>query len=89
MIVFTFFDLLADILRNRIALAIVGEYLLNLTPSMLYQIAPLAEQHDQDGDPQRHADHVTDYGARAAPGLGCREIIGHRFKLTTVGGKTR
>ncbi len=42
MIVFTFFDLLGDILRNHISLAIVGEYLLNLTPSMLYQIAPLA-----------------------------------------------
>jgi LPS export ABC transporter permease LptG/LPS export ABC transporter permease LptF len=42
MIVFTFFDLLGDVLRNHIALAIVGEYLLNLTPSMLYQIAPLA-----------------------------------------------
>src|SRR6202167_638005 len=39
---FTFFDLLGDILRNHIALAIVGEYLLNLTPSLLYQIAPLA-----------------------------------------------
>jgi LPS export ABC transporter permease LptG/LPS export ABC transporter permease LptF len=42
MIVFTFFDLVGDILRNHIALGIVGEYLLNLTPSMLYQIAPLA-----------------------------------------------
>jgi LPS export ABC transporter permease LptG/LPS export ABC transporter permease LptF len=42
LIVFTFFDLLGDILRNRISLAIVGEYLLNLTPSLLYQIAPLA-----------------------------------------------
>ena len=42
MIVFTFFDLVGDILRNHIALAIVGDYLLNLTPSMLYQIAPLA-----------------------------------------------
>ena len=42
MIVFTFFDLIGDILRNHIALGIVGEYLLNLTPSMLYQIAPLA-----------------------------------------------
>jgi len=29
MIVFTFFDLLGDVLRNHIALAIVGEYLLN------------------------------------------------------------
>jgi LPS export ABC transporter permease LptG/LPS export ABC transporter permease LptF len=42
MIVFTFFDLLGDVLRNHIALAVVGEYLLNLTPSMVYQIAPLA-----------------------------------------------
>jgi LPS export ABC transporter permease LptG/LPS export ABC transporter permease LptF len=42
LIVFTFFDLLGDILRNHPALAIVGEYLLNLTPSMIYQIAPLA-----------------------------------------------
>lgn len=42
MLVFTFFELVGDILRNRIALTIVGEYLLNLTPSMLYQIAPLA-----------------------------------------------
>jgi LPS export ABC transporter permease LptG/LPS export ABC transporter permease LptF len=42
LIVFTFFDLLGDILRNHISLAIVGEYLLNLTPSLLYQIAPLA-----------------------------------------------
>lgn len=42
LIVFTFFDRLGDILRNHIALAIVGEYLLNLTPSLLYQIAPLA-----------------------------------------------
>jgi LPS export ABC transporter permease LptG/LPS export ABC transporter permease LptF len=42
MIVFTFFDLVGDILRNHIALSIVGEYLLNLTPSMIYLIAPLA-----------------------------------------------
>ena len=42
LIVFTFFDLLGDILRNHVALAIVGEYLLNLTPSMLYLTAPLA-----------------------------------------------
>ena len=42
LIVFTFFDLVGDILRNHIALSIVGDYLLNLTPSMLYQIAPLA-----------------------------------------------
>jgi LPS export ABC transporter permease LptG/LPS export ABC transporter permease LptF len=42
MLVFTVFDLLADILRNHISLFTVGEYLINLTPSMLYQIAPLA-----------------------------------------------
>ncbi len=42
MIIFTFFDLIGDILRNHIALVTVGDYLLNLTPSMLYQIAPLA-----------------------------------------------
>ena len=42
MLVFTFFDLVGDILRNHIPLATVGDYLVNLTPSMLYQIAPLA-----------------------------------------------
>jgi LPS export ABC transporter permease LptG/LPS export ABC transporter permease LptF len=42
MLVFTFFELVGDILRNHIPLATVGDYLLNLTPSMLYQIAPLA-----------------------------------------------
>jgi len=42
MLVFTVFDLLSDILRNRVAFTTVGAYLINLTPSMLYQIAPLA-----------------------------------------------
>jgi LPS export ABC transporter permease LptG/LPS export ABC transporter permease LptF len=42
MLVFTFFELVGDILRNHVALITVGDYLLNLTPSMLYQIAPLA-----------------------------------------------
>ncbi len=42
MLVFTFFELVGDILRNRIPLYTVGAYLINLTPSMLYQIAPLA-----------------------------------------------
>ncbi len=42
MLVFTFFELVGDILRNHIPLMTVGEYLLNLTPSMLYRIAPLA-----------------------------------------------
>jgi len=42
MLIFTFFDLVGDILRNHIPLSTVGGYLVNLTPSMLYQIAPLA-----------------------------------------------
>jgi len=42
MLVFTFFELIGDILRNHIALATVGAYLINLTPSMIYTIAPLA-----------------------------------------------
>ncbi len=42
MLVFTTFDLLADILRNHVALSTVGAYLINLTPDMLYQLAPLA-----------------------------------------------
>ncbi len=42
MLVFTFFDLVGDILRNHPALIVVGDYLVNLTPSMIYQIAPLA-----------------------------------------------
>jgi len=41
-IIFTFFDLVGDILRNHPALTLVGDYLVNLTPSMIYQIAPLA-----------------------------------------------
>jgi LPS export ABC transporter permease LptG/LPS export ABC transporter permease LptF len=42
MLVFTFFELVGDILRNHIRLETVGAYLINLTPSMMYQIAPLA-----------------------------------------------
>jgi LPS export ABC transporter permease LptG/LPS export ABC transporter permease LptF len=42
MLVFTFFDLVGDILRNHIPLSEVGDYLYNLIPSMLYQISPLA-----------------------------------------------
>ena len=42
MLVFTFFELVGDIIRNHIPLTKVGLYLLNLTPSMLYTIAPLA-----------------------------------------------
>ncbi len=42
MLVFTFFELVGDIIRNHIALATVGDYLLNLAPSMIYSITPLA-----------------------------------------------
>ncbi len=40
-LVFSFFELLGDIIRNRTALITVGEYLLNLIPYMIYQLAPL------------------------------------------------
>ena len=42
MLVFTFFELIGDILRNHPPLSIVGAYLVNLAPSMLYQITPLS-----------------------------------------------
>jgi LPS export ABC transporter permease LptG/LPS export ABC transporter permease LptF len=42
MLVFTFFELVGDILRNHIPLTTVGDYLFNLAPSMLYAITPLA-----------------------------------------------
>lgn len=42
MLVFTFFELVGDIIRNHIAITTVGLYLVNLAPSMLYSIAPLA-----------------------------------------------
>jgi LPS export ABC transporter permease LptG/LPS export ABC transporter permease LptF len=42
MLVFTVFDLLSDILRNRIGFTTVGDYLINLTPFFLYELAPLA-----------------------------------------------
>jgi LPS export ABC transporter permease LptG/LPS export ABC transporter permease LptF len=42
MLIFTFFELVGDILRNHISLSTVGDYIINLTPSMLYQISPLA-----------------------------------------------
>jgi LPS export ABC transporter permease LptG/LPS export ABC transporter permease LptF len=41
MLVFTFFELLGDIIRNRTPLVTVGEYLIDLTPSMIYNITPL------------------------------------------------
>jgi LPS export ABC transporter permease LptG/LPS export ABC transporter permease LptF len=42
MLVFTVFDRLGDILRNHVPLTTVGDYLINLAPLMLYQLAPLA-----------------------------------------------
>lgn len=42
MLVFTVFDLLGDLLRNHIHLTVVGDYLINLTPFFLYELAPLA-----------------------------------------------
>ena len=41
-LVFTAFDLLGDIIRNHIALATLGLYLLDLMPSMIYISTPLA-----------------------------------------------
>ena len=40
-LIFNFFELLTDIVRNRIPLVTVGEYLLNVTPSWLYLFTPL------------------------------------------------
>jgi LPS export ABC transporter permease LptG/LPS export ABC transporter permease LptF len=42
MLVFTFFELLSDIIKNQTPLVTVGEYLINLTPSMIYLITPLS-----------------------------------------------
>ncbi len=40
-IIFTFFELIGDIFRNRTPLFTVGEYLLNLIPFILYNVTPL------------------------------------------------
>jgi LPS export ABC transporter permease LptF/LPS export ABC transporter permease LptG len=40
-LVFTLFELLGDILRNKVPATIVAEYLLNVTPYLLYNVAPL------------------------------------------------
>ncbi len=42
MLIFTFFDLMGHILHNHSSLITVGDYLVNLTPSMSYQVTPLA-----------------------------------------------
>lgn len=41
MLVFTFFELVGDIIRNRIPLIIVGEYLLTVLPYLVYLLTPL------------------------------------------------
>lgn len=40
-VIFTFFELIGDIIRNRTPLVTVGDYLLNLVPYILYNITPL------------------------------------------------
>ncbi|WP_263384222.1 LptF/LptG family permease [Granulicella arctica] len=40
-IVFTFFELIGDMIRNRTPLITVGDYLLNLIPFILSQVTPL------------------------------------------------
>ncbi len=42
LLVFTVFELLGDIVRNQVSSLVVGEYLLNVSPYFLYNIAPLA-----------------------------------------------
>ncbi len=41
-LIFSLFELLGDIVHNHARLALVGDYLLNLTPSMIYSITPLS-----------------------------------------------
>ncbi|WP_047487505.1 LptF/LptG family permease [Terriglobus sp. TAA 43] len=40
-LIFSFFELIGDIFRNRTPLITVGDYLLNLIPYMLYNLTPL------------------------------------------------
>jgi LPS export ABC transporter permease LptF/LPS export ABC transporter permease LptG len=40
-IVFTLFELLGDILRNQVPATVVAEYVLNVAPYLLYNVAPL------------------------------------------------
>ena len=41
-LVFTFFELLTDIVRNKVPVIMLAEYLLNLSPSLIYLMAPIA-----------------------------------------------
>ena len=40
-LIFTFFELIGDIIKNRTPLVTVGDYLINLIPFILYQLTPL------------------------------------------------
>jgi len=40
-LIFTFFELVGDIIRNKTPLVTVGEYLVNLVPFILYHVTPL------------------------------------------------
>ena len=42
LLVFTLFELLADILRNQISVLVIAEYLLNVSPYFLYNLMPLS-----------------------------------------------
>ena len=41
-LVFTFFELLTDIVRNKVSFILLVEYLLNLSPSLIYLMAPMS-----------------------------------------------
>jgi LPS export ABC transporter permease LptF/LPS export ABC transporter permease LptG len=41
MLVFTFFEILGDIVRNHIPLSLVGQYLLTVSPYLIYRTTPL------------------------------------------------
>ena len=41
-LVFTFFELLTDIVRNKVPFILLAEYLLNLSPSLIYLMAPMS-----------------------------------------------
>jgi len=41
-LVFTFFEILKDVLRNSVSMGTVGEYLLMVLPSMLYLMTPMS-----------------------------------------------
>ncbi|HXE90633.1 MAG TPA: LptF/LptG family permease [Terriglobales bacterium] len=41
-VVFTFFEMWSDVLRNRVPVATVAEFVVNFVPSLVYQMTPLA-----------------------------------------------